>query len=47
MVYREEEMNKEKYEKPIYEIVVLSVEDVITFSVGGSGDEIPFSHDDF
>lgn len=40
-------MKKEKYEKPIYEIVILEIGDVITFSVGGSGDEIPFKRDNF
>jgi len=40
-------MKKEKYEKPICEVVILKMEDVVTFSLGGSGDEIPFKRDNF
>ena len=36
-------MNKEKYEKPICEVITLEIEDVITASPGTNDDVIPWS----
>lgn len=36
-------MKKEKYEKPIYEVLSFEMEDVITASPGTNDDKIPWS----